>query len=78
VNCVLHPEKLPCPLGKVTGAEMVATNGDALQGPEDQATASLTGSSVLQAAATLDVVALVTIGIKVTIPGDGAIVIRIK
>ena len=78
MTCILHPEKLPCPLGKVTGAEMVATNGNALQSPEDQTTASLTGSSVLQAAATLDPAVLVTTGIKLTIPGDGAIVIRIK
>jgi len=78
VTCVLHPEKLPYRLGKVTGAEIVATNGAASEGQDGQATSFLTGSSALQAPVVLDAAALVTTGIKVTIPGDGAIVIRIK
>ncbi len=78
VTCVLHPEKLPCPLGKVGRAEIVATNGASSEGPEDQANVSLTRSSVLQVSVPLDAAALVTTGIKVTIPGDGAIVIHIK
>ena len=68
----------PTGSGKVTGAEIVATNGYWSQNSEGQATSFLTGSSALQAPVVLDAAALVTTGIKVTIPGDGAIVIRIK
>ena len=57
VTCVLHPEKLPHPLPRLTTAK------------------KLTGSATT--ADNLDAVQLTGPGIKITIPGDGAILIQV-
>lgn len=66
VTCVLRPENLPYPLARPAAASMVASGS----GPP--------GPRVKAAAEALDVAALVGGGVKVTIPGDGAAVIRVR
>jgi hypothetical protein len=66
VTCGLHPEKLPCPLARLAAAAVVASTLSSGGGPD------------VPAGLTLDVTALVGEGIKVMIPGDGAIVIRVR
>ncbi len=65
VNCVLHPEKLPHPLNSVTSAKLVA--GSALSGKGDW-----------QDAPSLDARRLLGEGIKISIPGDDAILIQVR
>jgi hypothetical protein len=66
VTCGLRPEKLPYPLARPAAAAIVASTPSSAGGPDAPA-----GSP-------LDITALVGAGIKVTIPGDGAIVIRVR
>jgi hypothetical protein len=57
VNCVLHPEKLPYPLKRVTTATRLTPPGDGLS---------------------LDVRQWLANGLSITLPGDDAMVIRVK
>jgi len=66
VTCVLHPKKLPHPLAGPTSAARVAAD-PAPTGTPDQPDASR-----------LDVRRLVGEGLKIAIPGDGALVIRVR
>jgi hypothetical protein len=66
VNCVLHPEKLPYPLARPTAAIRTGATG-AAPGGRDQ-----------QNAPTLDVRQLLGPGLKVALPGDGGVVIRVR
>jgi hypothetical protein len=66
VNCVLHPEKLPCPLAKPAAAMRLASG------------AAGTGSSAQQATVSLDVGQLVGEGLKIEIPGDGAVLVQVR
>lgn len=60
VTCVLHPEKLPCPLNHPANASVLA------------------GNPASQALSDLDIAQLVGNGLKITVPGDGAMLIRIR
>ncbi len=66
VECVLRPQKLPYPLAGPAGASIVVSGS----GPP--------GPRVRPSDEALDVAALVGGGIRVTIPGDGAVVIRVR
>jgi hypothetical protein len=66
VTCVLHPERLPYPLGKPAAASRIAA-GAAPAGSRDQ-----------RAAQSLDVRQLVGKGLAIDIPGDDAILIHIR
>ncbi len=66
VTCVLHPERLPYPLASLTSATRVA------------ATAASAGSQGPGGAASLNVRQLAGEGVKIAIPGDDAILIRIR
>jgi hypothetical protein len=66
VTCVLHPEKLPHPLARpVAATRLVAGSGPA-KSPNQQS------------ASELDISQLVGNGLKLTLAGDDAIVIRIR
>jgi len=66
VACVLHPDRLPHPLPRLEAATRL-TPGDATsQSPNERAGAKL------------DVRQLVGEGIKIPIPGDEAILIRVR
>jgi hypothetical protein len=65
VTCVLHPEVLPHPLASLTSATRLA------------ATAARADSLVPSDASSLNVHQLVGEGLKITIPGDDAILIQI-
>jgi hypothetical protein len=65
VTCVLHPEKLPQPLAHPPTAARLAASSASAEGQ-----ASGDGS--------LDVRQLLGDGLKVTVPGDGAIVIQVR
>ncbi len=64
VNCVLHPHKLPCPL----------------DAPAKAAAAAVTTSTGVrhESPVPLDVRQLTREGIKLTIPGDGAMLIQVR
>ena len=66
VTCVLHPEKLPCPLAKLTSATRLPAGGASAVGrvPGD--------------ASRLNVRQLAGEGLKTVIPGDGAVVIQVR
>jgi hypothetical protein len=66
VTCVLHPEKLPCPLAKLTSATRLTAGGASAVGrvPGD--------------ASRLNVRQLAGEGLKTVIPGDGAVVIQVR
>ncbi len=66
VTCVLHPEQLPHPLASPTSATRLA------------ASAAWAGNRVPSDAASLNVHQLVGEGLKITIPGDDAILIQIR
>ena len=66
VTCVVHPEKLPHPLASPASATRLAV------------TAASAGNVVPSDAANLNVRELVGEGLKITIPGDDAIVIQIR
>lgn len=66
VICVLHPEKLPHPLARPVAASMIAAGSASVISP-DQRTAS-----------TLDIRRMVGKGLKITIPGDDAIIIQVR
>jgi hypothetical protein len=66
VTCVLHPEKLPHPLAKPTRATRLAE------------TAASAGSRAPGDASSLDVRQLIGEGLKLTIPGDDAILIQVR
>ena len=66
VTCVLHPERLPHPLASLTSATRLA------------ASAAWAGNRVPSDAASLNVHQLVGEGLKITIPGDDAILIQIR
>jgi Domain of unknown function (DUF6259) len=66
VTCRLRPEKLPYPLKTPAGAEIVTDSS-----------APKTGSEI-RAAKALDAAALIGAGVKVTIPGDGAVLVRVR
>ena len=57
VSCMMHPEKLPHPLTRVTAATKLTPAGDRLN---------------------LDVRQWMGDGIKITLPGDDAMVIRVQ
>ena len=65
VTCVLHPDKLPYPLANPTSATRLA------------ATAASAGNGTPPEAANLDVQQLIGEGLKITIPGDDILLIRI-
>jgi hypothetical protein len=62
VTCVLRPEKLPHPLARVTAAKLTAST--ATTGPGE--------------ASNLNVHQLTGDGLKITLPGDGALLIQIR
>jgi len=66
VTCVLHPEKLAHPLASPTGATRLAA-GDVPA-----------GSPAPPGASTLNVRQLLGEGVKIAVPGDDAIVIRVR
>jgi hypothetical protein len=66
VTCVLHPQTLPHPLANPTIATRV------------QATAVAAGAQAPAGAVSLDVRQLVGEGLKITIPGDDAILIQVR
>lgn len=66
VTCVLHPEKLPYPLVHPEAAAIVAGGSASVSRPNQRA------------AAVLDIRRLVGEGIKITIPGDDALVIHVR
>jgi hypothetical protein len=66
VTCKLRPEKLPHPLASPTSATRLAA-GDAATGASDKPEASR-----------LDVRRLIGEGLKIAIPGDGAMMIRVR
>ena len=66
VTCRLHAEKLPHPLAHPTDATRVA------------ASPVPSGSHESPAAASLNIGQLVGTGLPITIPGDGAIMIRVR
>ena len=66
VACTLHPEHLPHPLSDPTTAAVVAARSGSGAGPE-------AGS-----AANLDMRPLLGAGLRITIPGDGALLIRVR
>ncbi len=63
VKCVLHPDKLPCPLTRSLTVAKVAAS---------------TASTGTPDAANLDVRQLVGEGLPLTIPGDGALLIHVR
>ncbi len=66
VTCVLKPEKLPYPLARLTSAANLA------------ATTASAGPPAENHVSSLDVEQLTGAGIKLTIPGDGAILVRVR
>ena len=66
VTCVLHPQELPHPLASPTSATRLA------------ATASSAGSRVPSDASSLNVRQLVGEGVRIVIPGDDAILVRVR
>jgi hypothetical protein len=66
VNCVLHPERLPHPLGRQLAAARV------------DASATSRGSPDPTPPASLDVRQLIGQGLRIVIPGDDAILMRIR
>ena len=66
VTCVLRPEKLPYPMPRPAAAAIVAGG---LAPP---------GSGIEPAAQALDIVALTGKGAKIAIPGDGAVLVRVR
>jgi hypothetical protein len=66
VTCVLHSDKLPHPLARPTTAAIVASS------------AAAEGRPVRPVESALNAGRLTGEGIKVTIPGDGAVVIRVR
>jgi len=65
VTCVLHPEKLPCPLPRLISAKTQATSAAPAGGP-------------VQQEASLNADQLTGEGVKIAIPGDGAILIQVR
>jgi hypothetical protein len=63
VTCVLRPDKLPHPLAKPVAATRVAASAGA-EGRQD--------------AASLNVRQLAGEGVKIVLPGDGAILIQVR
>ena len=66
VTCVLHPEKLPHPLKTLAGAEVVIESSALGSQPEKTP------------AKALDAAALTGAGIQFAIPGDGAVLVRVR
>jgi len=66
VACVLHPEKLPHPLVGPGAATRLTAGVAAEQSPEEQARANL------------DARQLVGEGVKIMIPGDDAVLVRVR
>ncbi|NLX95473.1 MAG: hypothetical protein GXY83_04795 [Rhodopirellula sp.] len=66
VTCVLHPEKLPHPLAGITSASRVA------------ATSTPAAPSAENDTSSLDVEQLTGAGARLTIPGDGAILVQVR
>lgn len=66
VRCILDPGKLSCPLPRPTSISIAAGGSAAAGGTNGEA------------ASTLDVGRLIGEGLEVTIPGDGAVVLRIR
>ena len=65
VTCVLHPEKLPHPVARLTSARLMATT--ASTGRRDQRETS-----------SLNIRQLIGEGLKITLPGDGALLIQVR
>ena len=66
VTCRLRPEMLPYPLKALSGAEIATDSSTPKTGSEKRA------------AKALDATALTGVGVKVTIPGDGAVLVRVQ
>lgn len=66
VTCVLHPEKLPHPLANPTVATRLA------------ATAAQAGNQSRGDVSNVDVRELIGAGLKITIPGDDAVLIQVR
>ena len=66
VTCVLHPEKLPHPLARPVAATRLVTP------------AALAGSRNQQEVTSLNASQLVGEGVKIAIPGDGAVLIHVR
>jgi hypothetical protein len=66
VACVLHPEKLPCPLDRVANASIRMVSPALAASPNSPTVSDL------------DIHNLVGPGLKIAIPGDGAILIQIR
>jgi hypothetical protein len=66
VRCVVHPERLPCPLAQPVAARRLA------------ASAAWAGGADERAALSLDVRQLVGEGLPIEIPGDDAILVHIR
>jgi len=66
ITCALHPEKLPYPLERPAAATKLASGSAPAGGPDDAA------------ASKLDVRQLVGEGLKLTLPGDGVMLIQVR
>jgi hypothetical protein len=66
VTCVLHPDRLPYPLARPVAATRVVTSAAPVGGRAQQDAAGLNASQ------------LVGEGIKLTIPGDGAVLMYVR
>jgi hypothetical protein len=66
VTCMLRPEKLPYPLARLTSAERVPTRGGPAGGPNPPGVAGL------------DIGQLTGAGVRITLPGDDAVLVRVR
>jgi hypothetical protein len=66
VTCVVRPDRLPCPLPRLTSATRLPRSPAATPGSEAQTPVEL------------DAARLSGEGIKLTLPGDDAIVVRVR
>lgn len=66
VTCLLRPEALPYPLPPLSAATQLGGGAPAVAGPD------------VKAASSLDIRQLTSQGLKLTLPGDGAILIHVR